>query len=133
MIATSHGTDTTWVRPGPAFDSAHVQLLERLARDDGVEPAVPATLGDPRRRRIVAALSTVDGEIDTTDLAAVIAAGRQDGAPEASIDVLRLRLHHGDLPALDEAGVVEYHPDDQRVEYVGLPAPIERLLREAGR
>lgn len=70
-------------------------------------------LADWRRRAVLRHLAACDddGPVVIETVAAAVA---PDGADE---DRLRIRLHHRHLPALDDAGLVEYDPDSRTVRY----------------
>ena len=62
-------------------------------------------LAHPYRRRVIEELER-DAPLDYVALAQRVAAGE-----DATTKRIRVELAHRHLPRLDEAGVVEYHPD----------------------
>lgn len=84
------------------------------------EPAVPEyvveALADEQRRDIVAYLSGADGPVGLGELARELDDAAVGGPPSKR---LLVRLHHVQLPKLDDAGLVEYAPPKRRVAYAG--------------
>lgn len=99
----------------------HLAIGDRLApdsRDDG--PRTPAedleaVLDDPHCRYLLEHLRSTEGSVDVETLASHVVAGITDSPPaEVSPEVTRrvaTWLHHGQLPTLDEYGVVEFDPE----------------------
>lgn len=93
----------------------------------GTEADVPEyvvdALSDQQRRAIVSYLATADGSVSLRELADHLATSDDDtGGPTRSAPPskkLLVKLHHVQLPKLDEAGLVEYAPEKRRVAYAG--------------
>lgn len=110
----------------PAFDAAW------LRREDERWDALAAVFGQPRRRVVVSLLARRESPVPTDDLARALAAELVgDLATDADlIESLETRLHHVDLPMLDDAGVVTYDAANTRVVGIhdpDLPLPVEGL------
>lgn len=77
-------------------------------------------LSDEQRRRVLSALGGVStpADIETVARSLVTAQGESDGAADDRIDHLEVALHHRHLPKLADAGLVDYDPDEHRVEKV---------------
>lgn len=71
------------------------------------------SLADWRRRAVLRHLAARD-DAGPVVIEAVAAAVAPDAADE---ERLRVRLHHRHLPALDDAGLVEYDPASRTVRY----------------
>lgn len=80
-------------------------------------------LSDQQRRAIVSYLSSADGAVSLRELAdhltsqEVGAGGPTRSSPPSK--KLFVKLHHVQLPTLDEAGLVEYASEKRRVAYAG--------------
>lgn len=83
-----------------------------------------------RRREVLAILHNTDGALSITDLATKIAAKECDDTVLTTTDggsttlqqqhsdhadQVKIPLHHGHLPRLDEAGFVDYDLEEKRV------------------
>lgn len=113
--------DESTVALAPAVDPAHVRELTRAG--DGAWEALEALLADRRRERVVAVLSSVDDPMSLTGLAEAVAALERpttDG-PRASVEAVRVSLHHVDLPKLSTVGILTYDHEDQRAELDAVP------------
>jgi len=104
----------------PALDDPAVhRLLDR--RGDGVDEVV-ASLASERRRVLLRVLRARDEPMTMADLARTVTARAPDQDADAdTVERVRASLHHRDLPALDDAGLVEVDPHDGTVSYVGHP------------
>lgn len=82
-------------------------------------------LASRRRRRTCAFLAEQEAPVTTVDDIAdhLRRAEREPGQGDVEV-----RLHHTDLPKLDDLGVVEFDPERGVVRYHGDPA-LERVLR----
>jgi hypothetical protein len=69
------------------------------------------------RRRAVLAVLAERGAPTTLDELAAAVATREDGETGAT-DRLAVSLHHVHLPRMDDLGVLDYDPADNRVETV---------------
>lgn len=104
-------------------------------------------LSRPPCRRILSVLAACDGTVDRDDLAEELAdsesgagesrslsldaspAGRADGTDDSTDAAdLRMALHHVHLPHLEDAGLVEYDPEDGTVTVANEAVLDERLL-----
>lgn len=111
-------TDRT-VSGTEALDDDVVETHRRHLEPDW-DPIVSA-LAD-RRRRLVLSVVTGETSIDPQTLARAVAEHERnlDGADVSATEV-RSSLHHEHLPALDEAGLLEYDRDDGTVTVSGHP------------
>lgn len=86
-------------------------------------------LADDRRRLVLRQLATTDGDVASVDdlVDGVVARA------ELPVDRERVEvgLHHGALPHLDEAGLVEYDARSRTVRYRETPR-VERALDLVG-
>ena len=87
--------------------------------------AIWSVLGSPRKRRVLAVVSDVDGPIQRSDLAAsVVDAEREATADPVGTDEredVEVELHHSILPKLETAGFLEYDATNGIVECGDLP------------
>ena len=69
-----------------------------------------SALRNPRARRALAVLSEHEGPMAVADLAEEVAAGARPvfDDPAETVEGVSLDLHHGPVPKLADAGVVEY-------------------------
>ncbi|RDI71407.1 DUF7344 domain-containing protein [Halopelagius longus] len=78
-----------------------------------------AVLDDKHRLTVVGILAAEDRSVTLSDLAEGVAGelrGVEQGKiPEQDIERAEITLHHNHLPKLDDAGVLEYSPEDHRV------------------
>jgi DNA-binding transcriptional ArsR family regulator len=88
-------------------------------------------LGEPRRRRVLYALSDQSGPTDVQTLAEVLAEREEGRADPGRIQRVHLTLVHNHLPRLAEAGLVEYDPDGETVERARLDDPVEGIVESA--
>lgn len=74
-----------------------------------------ATLADPDRRTVLSCLEDYRVSVDIEELAADVVAVRDDvpreAVSEADRDAVLVRLHHVDLPKLEQAGFVDFDPE----------------------
>lgn len=106
-------------------DDGTVAATEQIFREDAVPEErgatgdrgddAAATL-DERRRAVLSAIESRAEPVVMEDLARAVVAtdGGEDAAPDAPRSAV-VRLHHVDLPKLDEAGLVEYDSDEGTV------------------
>lgn len=113
--------DDSSVALSESLDSTVVDDLIRAG--DGDWEALEAILSTERRHRVVAALASADGALSRDRLAETLAAMARpttDG-PGAVADSIHVSLHHVDLPALADAGVVVYDSDEESVALASVP------------
>ncbi|MFC4247752.1 hypothetical protein ACFOZ7_12400 [Natribaculum luteum] len=83
-----------------------------------------------RRRTVLSVLTERGDVVSTDDLAARIAAAERDvprdAVPTSERDRVYTTLRHAHLPAMDDAGVLEYDREDELVVYRGHPALLGR-------
>lgn len=74
-----------------------------------------ATLADPDRRTVLSCLDDYRVSVDIEELATDVVAARdeiaRESVPEADRNAVLVRLHHVDLPKLQQAGFVDFDPD----------------------
>lgn len=97
----------------------------------GIDPDVLRAMAVDLQRRIVASLTDADGRASRFGLVTQVAA-RQFGVDVSSVtanqqEQLQLQLRHTSLPALADAGLVEY--DDEMVTLLEHPALDHPLIR----
>lgn len=104
-----------------SLDSTAVDDLIRAG--DGDWEALEAILSTERRQRVVAALASADSALSRDRLAETLAAMARPTAdgPGAVADSIHVSLHHVDLPALADAGVVVYDADEESVALASVP------------
>lgn len=92
-------------------------------RDDLSREDVFDALGHDRRRRVLDVLDEAGTALSLSDLARSVA--RREHAPRHPMDEtvkrVRISLYHRHVPKLEDAGLVDYDPDDRTV---GLEAPV---------
>lgn len=109
----AEGTVTTTSHP--AFSDTQ---LEQFLAGDPDELAALATLARHERRRVVlAALAGHDGSAALDDLAVTVAVQERDHAGTDGTDDVLASLYHVHLPALADAGLVEFDPDERTAAY----------------
>ncbi|MFC6826614.1 DUF7344 domain-containing protein [Halopelagius fulvigenes] len=78
-----------------------------------------AVLDDKHRLAAVGILAAKDRSVTLSSLAEGVAAEIRDvergKIPKRDIEQVEITLHHNHLPKLDDAGVLEYSPEDHRV------------------
>ncbi|WP_459194495.1 DUF7344 domain-containing protein [Halosimplex sp. J119] len=95
----------------PLFDECFADLLHR---DGDTWDDVRSCVTDRERRAVIDALESHTNPVARATLA------RDVAASEASADDVRdveIQLHHVHLPKLDEAGLVDYDPDEGVVSH----------------
>jgi len=80
---------------------------------------VLACIADEECRAVLAVLENQTGAVSTDELPRTVAA--QSGDCDRSADRVRVRLYHVVLPKLDDAGLVDYDPEEGAVTYRGHP------------
>lgn len=115
-----HDGDST-VALSPSVDPELVTELTRAG--EGEWASLKVLLSEERRQRVVATLSSSDGSMSLTRLAETVAAieGPTSEGPRATIESVRVALHHVDLPKLADVGVVTHDVDDDSVELASVP------------
>lgn len=78
----------------------------------GTQSAYHRVARSPRRRTILEVLEADEVPVALEDLAAAVREREPDDATERTV---RIALHHVHLPVLDDAGFLEYDPDDREV------------------
>jgi len=75
-------------------------------------------LAAQQRRIVLELLADRTAPVDLEDLASSVAERTADGPTATSTDTRQTvtNLHHAHLPMLDDAGVVDYAPEENRVE-----------------
>lgn len=90
-------------------------------------------LAEPRRRYLLYHLSEKSGEVaERSELVAVVRdaeAAAGDGADGPSADAVTIDLQHGQLPHLDDAGLIDYDHRQGTVRYRERQAVEECLER----
>jgi len=91
--------------------------VECDAGDDIDVPA--AVLRAPRRQTLLTVLDDADARtLDRAAVASGIVAESSEGGSDARLQRrVEISLHHNHLPALAEAGVLEYEPESRLVRY----------------
>lgn len=92
-------------------------------------------LADERRRVVLDCLAGADAPMAVEDLARQVAARRRWGEepagrsdpPADAVHRVHVSLHHAHLPKLDDAGLVEYDPDEQVVRAAADPSELPGL------
>lgn len=84
-------------------------------------------LSDSLRRDLLVVLAEQSEAVLTLEEAAA-AIGGQRASTDRPDDQVLVSLHHHHLPKLDEAGIVSYDPEEQRIVYEGHPALREHRL-----
>lgn len=106
----------------PAFDDPRFELILDVEAD-GLDQAL-GNLEPERRRVLLTTLRDADGSVTRKDLARELL--RSDDVvlepSRGAIDDVIGSLYHVDLPALDDAGLVEYDPETSRATYADHPA-----------
>lgn len=86
-------------------------------------------LATEQRRHAVSVLSTAAGPLSLEELAEAVAERGTEGDDEETRSAVAERtaidLHHAALPYLEDAGLVEYDPDANRVRSVTVDAVAE--------
>lgn len=76
-------------------------------------------LADPHRRAVFAYLeNTEDGQATVSHLAAYTS---QHACAGNSPSQIMIQLHHTHLPKVAKAGLIEYDPEQETVQYIGHP------------
>jgi len=86
-------------------------------------------LANDRRRLVLRQLATTDGDVASVDDLVDEIVARADLPVDR--ERVAVALHHGALPHLDEAGLVEYDARSRTVRYRETPQ-VERALHLAG-
>lgn len=76
-----------------------------------------------------AALEVLDGGTDSValeELAAAVAAREGEGTGEGAVERVATTLHHVHLPKMDDAGVIDYDPEECLVVR-GLTSPVSSV------
>ncbi|MDS0298923.1 hypothetical protein NDI76_09210 [Halogeometricum sp. S1BR25-6] len=93
-----------------------------------------ATFADRDRRTVLSCLDDRRGTVDIESLATDVVAERESTAPDEVADADRetalIRLHHVDLPKLDEAGFVDFDHEAGTVDRRARPAPTSTALSD---
>jgi len=86
-------------------------------------------LGSERRQTVLERLVAADGRTHSLrSLSTAVAEIERDSEIGAiPADRVSISLHHAHLPKLDDAGVIDYDSEEQRVTYLGSPA-VEKWL-----
>lgn len=93
-----------------------------LDRTELTAAARQALLATEQRRHAVAVLGAERGPVALEDLAMAVAERGTGAGDETALDAVAERtaidLHHAALPYLDDADIIEYDPDANRVRSV---------------
>lgn len=110
----------------PALDDPRFRALLAIDTDD--LDAVLAGLAHDHRRTALAVLRAAPASVTTPDLAREIHRQVREGTGRhpTSVDDLLVALHHGHLPKLAEADLVDYDPETGRAAYSNHPT-LERV------
>jgi hypothetical protein len=112
---------------GPAQDDTWVTRVLEVADEDW--DAALSAVENERRAHAVAAVVAEDGTLRREALALEVASREADGTPSSSaIQRVQRRLHHVHLPALDDAGLVDYDVETGAVSAEEQPDSLTRLL-----
>lgn len=85
-------------------------------------------LCNEERRAALTVLSTAETRMELSTLAESIAASSDSHFDDHQIQSLRVSLHHLHLPKLDQAGLVDYDPDEHVVERTSYMAVVDDPL-----
>lgn len=109
-------------------------------RQTGEEPTsrVFDALAKERRRVVLDSLAEAEPPVPVDDLARRVAARERrgdragegepgPGPPEGAVRRAHVSLHHTHLPKLEEAGLLDYDPDDQVVREAADPSALPGL------
>ena len=102
------------------------RLASFLASGPGTRPdRLLELLAQPRRRTVLTVLADGEATPSLEDLARAVLAEERgipvDAVPEAELEDVTIGLCHSHLPAMDDAGVLEYDRTAGRVTYRGHP------------
>lgn len=126
-----------WIERRPAgYVVADPLPLEpdRLSLPDLRDPAHPSwdaaavLLARPRRQDVLSVVADRSDRLTVSELAATLRDRERSSTTDERDPTLRTRLHHVDLPVLDDVGLVEYDPDERTVAPAPrLPTCLDRL------
>ena len=99
-----------------------IDLSDSSSSENEGSDDLPALLSDPYTRHLIECLAEEGGELSLSDLSLCVAT-RVAGDTKADIDdstvqQVEIFMHHGHLPRLTDHGIVEYDPDECRIELV---------------
>lgn len=127
LVDQDTDAETVSLASHPAFEDAGVQrIIEERARADQQElDSLFQALANSLRRTILDVLSHQYQQIKTETLVREVIASEEQFS-ESEVDAAETEarvatLCHTHLPLLDEAGLIEYDPDEQMVVYSGHP------------
>lgn len=130
LVTWNETDETVALSDHPIHDNPQFQQI--VEAEDGGRDTGIALLANDRRRIVLAVLESSNDPLARTDLAREVTARESDGDPTTEpVDAVAAELHHVHLPALEQAGLVEYDVGDGTVvsrDYSELPG-IESLLR----
>ena len=95
----------------------HIELHCRATDEPSTDIAL-SLLADEYRRLAVEALFGREGPLSLVDLAAAVADRHPDEPAGRSETEIATALHHGHLPKLDDADLVDYDPRSETVTAV---------------
>lgn len=115
----------------PAFEEPAFGRLLQI-EVDGIDDVMVA-LSAARRREVLRVVVDEQSPTSRVDLARTVARSEtgESDPDSAVIDAVAVSLHHVHLPTLDDAGVLEYDPETDRVTYTEHPA-LAALLEAVG-
>ena len=122
LIARNRDETIVDTAPHPAFDDPRFRLLLD-AEVDGLDNAL-SNLAVKRRRVLLTVLRDMRTSMTRRDLAReILRSNETESEPDRNaVDSLIASLYHVHLPALDDAGFVEYDHETGRATYSSHPA-----------
>lgn len=122
LIEWTRTDETIDTAAHPALDDPRFRLLLEVEAD-GLDDAL-SNLADERRRVLLTVLRDARTSLTRTDLARELLRSEEtDLVPDSeSVDDVLVSLHHVHLPALVDAGLVEYDRETDRISYAAHPA-----------
>jgi len=122
LITWNRDATTVETAPHPAFDDHRFRpLLEAEAND--LDTAL-SNLAIEQRRALLTILRDAQASITQSDLAReLLRSDETDFEPDRNlVDDVLVSLHHVHLPALADAGFIEFDRETERATYTGHPA-----------
>lgn len=121
--------ETRYGERGPmVYQAGRVRLdggnetMSQSTRDGGSVPIEVARLPESERHRLLASeprrrtLDVLLGRTSPIELEELAASVAARGTESDAAEHLALRLHHVHLPMMDEAGIIDYAPEANRIE-----------------
>lgn len=90
-------------------------------------------LADKTRCAVITYLATVNSSVSLDALVDDVAVSLVSAGVDPQVrERIEIRLHHIHLPKMDNAGVIDYDPDEQLIEPTGeITLPLQLLTRAA--